>query len=605
MHASRSEDDRAAYLPQAGLFSKRIQAGYAAQTGHRPIVYTPIGFTGVHKYAAMWSGGRARPHLSVLSLGLSGITHLGVDMNLHNAAGIHFGFFQPWSKVNSWAYWRHPLLLDASLLAVFKMYAKLRYRLIPYIYSAAEVAVRTGLPIVRAMPLAYPDDADAIPLENQYMFGDDFLVAVFTDQVYLPAGEWIDYWTGDPYTGPVQLTYQAKAPSGGPLFVRAGAIVPMWPEMDWIGQKPLDRIELHLFPGGDRQFSLYEDDGVTLGYLRSESAVTTISCAQERHGITVEIGARHGQFRHMAEQRSWDVFVHTRDKPLAVKVNGEEWRETSGVRKEPAPSSWAFQRRSGLLRLLIKEAEANASSPLRLELMYAVEKETRQAGQKTALSGKSGGHSRSMPGELEKDIEIGLETGDSPKALSALEQWWSARIAGGRSPEDIREHWLYMNGLFIRSLERKGRTLSEAIGEAHAYLFTFDPAGEADAAFDSLSRIAQLMIEYDALHRGRTNEIVRRVTDIIAQELDQELSLHEVADRLHLNSSYLSRKFKREVGVPFSDFVLEKKMELAKELLLSGCTVNATSERTGFKDTSYFIRVFRKYWGVTPGEMKP
>lgn len=605
VHPAHQEDGQLTVLPQAGLLSKIIQEGYAKQTGKRPIVYTPAGFTGVHKYAAMWSGGRARPHLSVLSLGLSGVPHMGVDMNLHNPAGIHFGFFQPWSKVNSWAYWRHPLLLDVDLLAVFKMYAKLRYRLIPYIYSAAEVAVRTGLPIVRAMPLAYPDDADAVLLENQYMFGDDFLVAVFTDQVYLPDGEWIDYWTGDKYAGPAHISYQAAAPAGGPLFVRAGAIVPMWPGMDYVGQKPLDRVELHLFPGRDRQYSLYEDDGVSLDYLRNESAVTDINCRQERHGIVMEIGPRRGRFLNMKEQRSWDLFIHTRDKPSAVKVNGDEWREASGVRKEPAPSSWSFHRRSGLIRLLIKEQAANPPSSVRLELLYAVEREARRAEPQSPQFVKYVSSPRNMPGELEKEIEIGIETGDAAKALSALEHWWSARTAGGHSPEDIREHWLYMYGLFVRSLERKGRTLSEALGEEYLHRFTLDPTGDAGEAFASLSLMAKLIMEYDAKHRGRTNEIVRRAADIIMHEIDQELSLHEVADRLHLNSSYLSRKFKKEIGVSFSDYVLEKKMELAKELLLNGFAVNATADRTGFKDASYFIRVFRKYWGITPGEMKP
>ena len=189
--------------------------------------------------------------------------------------------------------------------------------------------------------------------------------------------------------------------------------------------------------------------------------------------------------------------------------------------------------------------------------------------------------------------------------MSALEQWWEVRTAGGRSPEDIREHWLYMNGLFLRSMERKGRTLSEVLGEEPSYRFQPGPADGAGQAYETLAQMAKIIVEYDNKLRGRTNEIVRRATGIITQELDQELSLQAMADRLHLNSSYLSRRFKKEIGMSFSDYVLEKKMELAKELLLTGTTVNATADRTGFKEASYFIRVFRKYWGVTPGEMKP
>ncbi|WP_176706497.1 TIM-barrel domain-containing protein [Paenibacillus hemerocallicola] len=604
VHLPAAEEDEEAEsaLTIAGAIGKIIQEGYAKQTGKRPIVYTPVGYIGVHKYAAMWSGGRRQPHLSVLGLGLSGIPNMSVDMNLHNPAGIHFGFFQPWSKVNSWAYWRHPLLLDADLLALFKTYAKLRYRLLPYIYSAASVSARTGLPIARAMPLAYPDDAAAVPLQNQYMFGDELLVAVFTDQVYLPDGEWIDYWTGDKYAGPAHITYRTPPQAGGPLFVRAGAIIPMWPDVEHAGQRPADRMELHLYPGSDRQYSFYEDDGGSLGYLSGESAETSIVCTQERGGYRVEIGPRIGHFRDMPEHRDWNVFIHTRDKPASVKVNGESWREAAGARKDPAPSHWSFNRRAGLIRLSIHEAAAGSPRPARMEMMYSAEKETRRSEPQPA---RYGGKPGKTSGELEKELEIGLETGDEAKALSALEQWWEVRAAGDRSPEDIREHWLYLNGLFVRSVERKGRTLGDVLGEDPSHRFQPGPDAGAGQAYEALEQMAKSIVEYDNKQRGRTNEIVRRATDIIVRELDQELSLQAVADRLHLNSSYLSRRFKKEIGMSFSDYVLEKKMELAKELLLIGTTVNATADRTGFKEASYFIRVFRKYWGVTPGEMKP
>ncbi|WP_158606879.1 TIM-barrel domain-containing protein [Paenibacillus ginsengarvi] len=600
LSADSGEEDAEAGLTVAASISKVIQTGYALQTGKRPIVYTPVGYTGVHKYAAMWSGGRNQPHLSMLSLGLSGIPNMGVDMNLHKPGGIHFGFFQPWSKVNSWAYWRHPLLLDSDLLAVFKTYAKLRYRLLPYIYTAASVACRTGLPIARAMALAYPDDAEAVMLQNEYMFGDEFLVAVFTDEVYLPSGEWIDYWTGETFAGPSRLSYRTPPHAGGPLFVRAGAIVPMWPDMEHAGQRPTDRMELHLYPGSDRTYSLYEDDGETLGYLQGESAVTDIVCTHERGVYRIDIGPRTGWFRSMPERRQWDVVIHTRDKPAIVKVNGDVWREAAGGRKAPAPAHWSFYRRAGLLRLSLEETADGSQRHTRVELIDSAERDVRRSEPLPADSGKT----NKTSSELEKELEIGLETGDEAKTLSALRRWWEVRMAAGRSPELLREHLLYMNGLYVRSIERKGRTLGEVLGEEPLPQYEPGADDEAAQAYDSLAEMAKRIVAYDNGQRGKTNEIIRRTTDIIRQELDLELSLQAVADRLHLNSSYLSRRFKKEVGLSFSDYVLEKKMELAKELLLAGSTVGATAERTGFKETSYFIRVFRKYWGVTPGEMK-
>lgn len=599
--AFADEGTEAASLMEPSIVSRDIQEGFAEQTGRRAMVYTPVGYSGIQKYAAIWSGGRQQPHLSMLNLGLSGIPHMSVAMNLHSPAGIHFGFFQPWTKVNSWAYWRHPLLLDPHLLGVFKTYAKLRYRLLPYIYSAANVAVRIGLPIARAMPIAYPDDAQAVSLQNQYMFGDDFLVAVFTDQVYLPDGEWLDYWTGERHTGPTTLTYGTPRHVGGPLFVRPGAILPMWPDMEYAGQQPPDRMELHLYPGSDREYTLYEDDGVSLDYKKGGFAETKIRCWYNRKGFTVEIGPQAGSYRNMPEQRSWEIVVHSLDMPAEVKVDGEECRKALGSRKDLLPGCWSFHRKTGTIRLVIVDTPESRLTPIRLELVYSAGREIRKSVTRQARIGSS----RGTAGEMEKEIEIGLETGDLDKALSALEQWWKVRTAEANSMEEVREHWLYMNGLFVRSVERRGRTLSEVVEEDHLRESQLQPADRAEQAYGSLVRIAGLIVEYDNRQRGKTHEIVRQATDIIMQEINQELSLHAVADRLHLNSSYLSRRFKKEIGQSFSDYVLEKKMELAKELLLSGATVISTADHTGFKEPSYFIRVFRKYWGVTPGEMKP
>lgn len=505
-----SSDD-AESLPHSTVIGRSIREGFAAQTGRRPMIYTPVGYTGIQKYAAVWSGGRTRAHLSVLGLGLSGIPHMTADMELHTAAGIHFGFFQPWCKVNSWAYWRHPLLLDPELLNLFKTYAKLRYRLLPYIYSAAHVAARTGLPIARAMPLVFPDDPHAVARQNQYMFGDAFLVAAFTDRVYLPAGEWHDYWTGEKFVGPADISYRIPERAGGPLFVRSGAIVPMWSDMEYVGQQPADRLELHLYPGAG-EFTLYEDDGTTFGYLRGELAATGITCRDDRRVFSVELGRCVGRYPGMPESRTWEIIVHALDKPTAVKVDGQPWRETNSSAKEPLPASWSYRRKTGTLRLLIPDVVERPAS-IRLEIVLPGGREARRISERQQSQSKPNAGRRTA-GELEKDTD-------------------------GKRQDNTNTH-----------------------------------------------------------------STIRQATDIILSEIDRELSLHAIADRLHLNASYLSRKFKQKIGLSFSDYVLEKKMKLAKELLQAGSTIAAAAEQTGFKDASYFNRVFRKYWGVTPGEMR-
>ncbi len=308
------------------IYDKQMYQGYARYTKQRPMVYSAGGWTGVQQYVATWAGdtgGGAKPLVSLLNLGLSGHANTSCDMEIVTPAGIHFGFLQPWSQLNSWNYWRHPWFQGEKLGAMFKFYARLRYRLLPYIYSAAHVAHRTGLPIVRAMPLAFPEDPKGDELLGQYMFGDALLVAAFTDRVHLPAGRWIDYWTGQAHEGPEDLVYTPPAGRGGALFVRGGAIVPKWPLMQYVGQKSTQTVALDVFPHGESAFMLYEDDGLSLAYQAGEVATTTMRCRREGEALELEIGPRQGRYAGMPEARRYLVRLRSEAAPKALWVNGQ------------------------------------------------------------------------------------------------------------------------------------------------------------------------------------------------------------------------------------------------------------------------------------------
>ncbi|WP_158606892.1 TIM-barrel domain-containing protein [Paenibacillus ginsengarvi] len=349
------------------LLGKQMHLGFKEHTGQRSMIYTAGGYAGIQQYAATWAGdtgGGPKPLVSVLNHGMSGHANTSCDMEVFTSAGIHFGFLQPWSQVNSWAYWRHPWLLSKPLLEMFKLYAKLRYKLLPYLYSAAHVAARTGFPIARAMPLAFPDDPRSSQLLQQYMLGDSLLVAAFADTVYLPEGEWIDYWTGAHYFGPQELPTSVPAYAGGPLFVRAGAIIPEWPEMDFVGEKPVDTIGLNVYPFAGGEFTLYEDDGMSYSYQDGQVAVTKISC-RTGGGITaIEIGLRSGEYAGMPEHRSYELSIHTAAKPKQVTVNRVVWQEatdpgTTAASGAPA-SAWTFDSSESIVRLLAAEDRAKA-----------------------------------------------------------------------------------------------------------------------------------------------------------------------------------------------------------------------------------------------------
>ncbi len=138
---------------------------------------------------------------------------------------------------------------------IARRYLKLRYRLLPYIYSAAVQAARSGVPVVRPMVLEFQDDPATRRLDTQYMFGDSFLVVPISTltghyQVYLPAGRWVDFWSKEIVSGPAWI--EGEAPLDIlPLWVRAGAIIPLGPEMAFTGEKPLDPLTLAIYAPQD------------------------------------------------------------------------------------------------------------------------------------------------------------------------------------------------------------------------------------------------------------------------------------------------------------------------------------------------------------------
>ena len=327
------------------LLNKQMSLGFKEHTGRRAMIYSSGGYTGIQKYSATWAGdtgGGPRPLVSILNHGLSGHSNASCDMDAFNPQGIHFGFLMPWSQLCSWAYWRHPWLLGEKLLPIFKYYARLRYRLLPYIYSMAHTASRTGMPIMRSMNLTFPDDAKCDNCMQQYMFGDAFLAGAFTDKVYLPEGRWIDYWTGKNYQGKQEVTCQIPEDRGGPLFIRAGAIIPHWPDMDYVGQKPVDTIALNVYPEGESSFTLYEDDGVTYNYLEGAVAVTQITCRATEKEISLTIAPHAGSYQGMPETRSYDINLHSETVPTQVTLNGES-------------SDWSYGEDTRVIRLKVEE----------------------------------------------------------------------------------------------------------------------------------------------------------------------------------------------------------------------------------------------------------
>jgi alpha-D-xyloside xylohydrolase len=188
---------------------------------------------------------------------------------------------------------------------------RLRYRLLPYIYTVAADTFHQDGTIMRGLSMDFLQDPAARDVRDEYLFGRAFLVAPVyqfkarSRPVYLPAGaDWYDFHTGERQAGGQKV--DAAAPlERMPLYVRAGSIVPLGPQIQYTGEKPGADITLLVFTGADGSFDLYEDDGVSYGYEKGEFARIPMRFDSASGKLT--IGARTGSFPGMTEERTFKV----------------------------------------------------------------------------------------------------------------------------------------------------------------------------------------------------------------------------------------------------------------------------------------------------------
>lgn len=192
-------------------------------------------------------------------------------------------------------------------------YDNLRYRLLPYIYSLAWQVTDRDSTMMRPLIMDWRTDPEVWNIGDQFMFGPALLVSPVTRKgatsrsVYLPASPaWYDFWTGSKTRGSQRI--EASAPLDRiPVYVRAGSILPMGPEIEWAGQKPDAPLELRVYRGANGDFQLYEDAGDTYDYEKGAHSIIPIHWDDATQTLT--IGARQGSFPGMPDQRSIHVIL--------------------------------------------------------------------------------------------------------------------------------------------------------------------------------------------------------------------------------------------------------------------------------------------------------
>jgi len=314
--------------------TKAIYQGQRSTTDRKRVaILTRSAFAGQQRNgAASWSGDISANWLTLqrqipagLSFSISGMPYWTTDIG---------GFFRPEDQYTSDAY--HELLIRwfeyGAFCPIFRVhgyksnaeiwnygpqaekiltqYDELRYRLMPYIYSAAWGVTSNGETLIRALPLEFTSDAGATGISDQFMFGHALLINPVTTEgatqrnIYLPAGtDWVDFWTGKREKGGQSIT--ADAPLAKmPIYARAGSIIPYGPRVESATAKA-DPIELRIYAGANGEFSLYDDEGDSYDYEHGAHSVIPMRWDDKDEKLT--IGDRQGSFPGMLEHRTFHI----------------------------------------------------------------------------------------------------------------------------------------------------------------------------------------------------------------------------------------------------------------------------------------------------------
>jgi alpha-glucosidase/alpha-D-xyloside xylohydrolase len=319
----------------------------------RPFALHRNGYAGMQRYAAfLWSGDvqsrweTLRTHVPVaVNTGLSGIPYWGTDIGgfiptqeytgeLH-VRWFQFGAFCPsfrahgrrWHLRLPWgwnggdggpleeapAYKPDPNeLKNPQVEPILKKYLELRYRMLPYTYTAARECCDTGLPIMRALWLHYPDDAAAVTRGDQYLWGRDVLVSPVVEKgatsrrLYLPRGTWFDFWTEERVEGGREIDRKVDLETM-PLHVRAGAILPLGPVRQYADEPADAPMTLVVYPGAAGASTLYEDDGRTFDYRKG--AWMRIEMAWQNSGRRLTLRLARGSRMLPPARRTMEVRV--------------------------------------------------------------------------------------------------------------------------------------------------------------------------------------------------------------------------------------------------------------------------------------------------------
>ena len=319
------------------LMAKATYEGLKHYDKRRPFIITRACYSGTQKYSTAWTGDNhsiwchlqmAIPQLC--NLGMSGMPYVGTDVGGFGSdttpelltRWVQVGCFSPLFRNHTakGTRFQEPWAFGNETLDIYRKYVKLRYKLLPYFYDLFYEAEQRGLPIMRPLVLHYEDDANVQNLNDQFMVGEQIIVAPVVNQgqtmrmVYLPEGIWYDYWTREKRNGGYFLK---EAPLDTcPIYIKAGSIIPNFPDMEYVGQKDVKQLTLDVLEG-EGSYIHYQDDGESFAYREGE---------YNQYQFTVHADGRFRiELLHHGYEPIYESFrILYKDKEIEVPFCGEE-----------------------------------------------------------------------------------------------------------------------------------------------------------------------------------------------------------------------------------------------------------------------------------------
>ncbi|MGA2205893.1 MAG: TIM-barrel domain-containing protein [Terracidiphilus sp.] len=414
--------------------------------GKRPLLFHRWGGLGNHRYQIGFSGDTisvwdslafqpwftataANVGYAFWSHDIGGHMPGAVDPELYTR-WVQFGAFSPILRTHTTKnpdserrIWAYPEPYSEVLRSAYR----LREAMQPYLYTEARRTYDTGVAFLHPLYYDWPEADAAYTSKNEYMFGDQTVVSpitapadktsgLATEQVWLPKGDWIEQPTGKHFTGPITVE-RSFTIDQIPVYVRAGAIVPMQPAMQHTGEKPVDPLIVNVWPlapGASSSYSVYEDSGVSVEYQRGVFARTPIRAAQNGDTLRVEIGPAEigpgGSYPGVLKSRAYELRLPADWPPAAVTVNGKAVRSV----KPGEPGGWTFE--GNTLTTAIPTPSISTSSRVVIEVRRAPGLTARRA----ELDGFAGAMTR-LRGADEALQQTGPVAGPSNALVDAMQ----------------------------------------------------------------------------------------------------------------------------------------------------------------------------------------